>query len=158
MSWRVPVSTQEPLNVIVGSKPGTFGRALERFTTPATYQVVADLGPSPGELWEDLLVQVELSTTATKGTREVWLYIEKDPRAQLRQLVMVEDNYIIHNHLAAYLSPWSSISQGNYVMSSGPFYQNYITWPTRIKILLDGDDGGGDTLNMSVLAQVSRIG
>jgi len=155
---RFKVITQDPVNVRIEQVgPGE----ANKFSAGATFGVGRYIGPAPGEIWDDIHIQLELTTSSNKGLRFVWLYLRGTDRSLTRHQVMTEDNFMIHTHMASFRCPVSHIycsnnSNGVIVTSTGPYYQNTLLWPSAVGVLIGGFDGG-DILNMSVIAQVSRM-
>jgi hypothetical protein len=99
-------------------------------------------------------------TNAEAGIRLMYIYVAPENAKPIRHLIMADGPGVIHNHISTFATPFSSSGYGATMVSTGPLYCDYITWPVKIWLKWEnfqGTTGAGDSLNMVVIAQSSRI-
>ena len=142
MSWRIPVTTQEPVHISPDIPVSTYER--KRYSISPAYGVVGYLEPPSGFYWILDSVQIELSTTANVGERWVYLYHRNRFRDQVRYKLMYSDsgwlNTAIIEHGMAYTR--TQVGVNAHFTITAPLHTGVLQPDEGVGALLTNFNGG----------------
>lgn len=154
MSWRVPVSTQEPLRTSPDVPTDQY--ELKRYSIPLTYNTVVWLRVPSGYYWVVDAVQINFNTDANVGTRYVDTYILTRDTNTLYQPAIVSAASFVNKHIMqpglSYVR-WSALE----AFSMGPLLASVLPFGCAIGARWHTFQGAGDIGTLYVVVREYKV-
>jgi len=154
MPFRVPVDTQEPIQIRRDPPTqGTFKRISP--VEPIAFNTTTWVEPPEGFLWEIDAIETDLFTSAVVGNRCASIYWMDVLGNTASYACITSAASFVNRHFA---SKGGTIARASALeaISTGPFWSDQCTHPCRIGVRFHGFDDPGDIRHFYVFVREVR--
>ena len=153
MSFRFPVSTQEPVH-ITGDVPNVTYEQKRVTLRDFVANTIQYMGPPNGYYWMIDAVQVEMTASAVVATRDHYVYIQDKAGNQMRRRF----KRVTASEIAWYVMKDGVPESSNASSASltGPLYASVIQYPIQYGFMVD-DVEAGDVTNVHAFVREYKV-